>query len=405
MSDINNIKIILGVCGGIAAYKSAELVRLLIKQGAQVQVVMTPSANEFVTSLTFQALSGKEVRSELFDLEAEAGMGHIELARWADLILIAPASANTIAKIAHGIADNLLSTLCLASKSPLLIAPAMNQQMWLNDMTQKNIERLSKCQEISFCGPASGEQACGDIGPGRMAEPEDILNRCTQLFKSSHRLKGKKVLITAGPTIEDIDPVRYLTNRSSGKMGYAITQAALDEGAEVTLVSGPTALNVPENVNFVSVRNARQMRDEVFQFIDSIDIFIATAAVADYRPVQMFEQKIKKNADNLTIELIKNPDILAEVAALPNKPISIGFAAETNDVKKYALSKLKQKNLDMIAANKVGKNRGFESNNNELHLFWQSPADKTEIKSKKLPYASKKHLAKQLINEIVLLLA
>ncbi len=411
MSVVKNKNIIVGVCGGIAAYKSAELVRLLIKQGAQVQVVMTHSGKEFVTPLTFQALSGREVRSALFDLDAEAGMGHIELARWTDLILIAPATANAIAKIAHGMADDLLTTLCLATKAPLLIAPAMNQQMWRNEATQENIKCLSRRRAVSFCGPAEGEQACGDIGPGRMEEPDSLLNSCLSLLSSAaktdykkQRLKGKCVLITAGPTIEDIDPVRFLSNRSSGKMGYAITQAALNEGADVILVSGPSALNAPENAELFLVRSAQQMHDKVMNLIDSVDIFIATAAVADYRPVKKFATKIKKNTDQLTIELVKNPDILTDVAALPNKPVSIGFAAETNDVESHALDKLQRKNLDMIAANKVGETQGFEADNNELHLYWRTGLDKkTGIKSKKLAYASKKQLAEQLIDEIVLL--
>ena len=411
MSVVKNKNIIVGVCGGIAAYKSAELVRLLIKQGAQVQVVMTHSGKEFVTPLTFQALSGRDVRSALFDLDAEAGMGHIELARWTDLILIAPATANAIAKIAHGMADDLLTTLCLATKAPLLIAPAMNQQMWRNEATQENIKCLSRRRAVSFCGPAEGEQACGDIGPGRMEEPDSLLNSCLSLLSSAaktdykkQRLKGKCVLITAGPTIEDIDPVRFLSNRSSGKMGYAITQAALNEGADVILVSGPSALNAPENAELFLVRSAQQMHDKVMNLIDSVDIFIATAAVADYRPVKKFDTKIKKNTDQLTIELVKNPDILTDVAALPNKPVSIGFAAETNDVESHALDKLQRKNLDMIAANKVGETQGFEADNNELHLYWRTGLDKkTGIKSKKLAYASKKQLAEQLIDEIVLL--
>ena len=402
----NSKNIVLGVCGGIAAYKSAELVRLLMKQGAQVQVVMTQSAKEFVAPLTFQALSGRPVRSVLFDLDAEAGMGHIELARWADLIVIAPATANTIAKIAHGMADDLLTTLCLATKAPLLIAPAMNQQMWRNEAIRENIDTLSQRQTVSFCGPDDGEQACGDTGPGRMAEPENILNHCVSLFSQDVKqkcLKDKRILVTAGPTIEDIDPVRYLSNRSSGKMGYAIAQAALDEGAKVFLVTGPTALDAPENVELFQVRSAQQMHDKVFQLINSIDVFIATAAVADYRPVKKITEKIKKNAASLTIELVKNPDILSDVAALANKPISIGFAAETNDVDSYALDKLQRKNLDMIAANKVGETEGFEGDNNALHLFWYKQTDKTQINSKKLAYTSKKQLAKQLIDEIVLL--
>ncbi|MCW8929623.1 MAG: bifunctional phosphopantothenoylcysteine decarboxylase/phosphopantothenate--cysteine ligase CoaBC [Gammaproteobacteria bacterium] len=405
MSVLKNKNIILGVCGGIAAYKSAELVRLLIKQGAQVQVVMTNSATEYVTPLTFQALSGKEVRTALFDLGAEAGMGHIELARWADLILIAPATANTMAKIALGMADDLLTTLCLASNAPLLIAPAMNQQMWRNEATQSNVEILKQRNSVSFCGPAEGIQACGDSGPGRMEEPDGLLKSVIDEFDVQAEkkcLKGKKVLITAGPTIEDIDPVRYMSNRSSGKMGYAIAQAALNLGADVFLISGPTALEAPEGAKVFMVRSARQMYDAVFEVIDSIDIFIATAAVADYRPVEKVGQKIKKNTDKLNIELVKNPDILTAVAALPQKPISIGFAAETNDVESYAKSKLERKNLDMIVANKVSETEGFEGDNNALQLLWRVQNNK-EISSKKLPYATKKELAKQLMNEIVLL--
>lgn len=429
MSVFNKKNIILGVCGGIAAYKSAELVRLLKKQGAQVQVVMTQAAQEFVTPLTFQALSGKAARSELFDLAAEAGMGHIELARWADLILIAPATANSIAKIAQGIADDLLTTLCLASNAPVLIAPAMNQQMWSNEATQNNIQILSRRQSVSLCGPANGEQACGDNGPGRMEEPEALLDCCARELGlkasessigypdckeisgsdllSTDLLKGKRVLITAGPTIEDIDPVRYVSNRSSGKMGYAIAQAALDAGAQVILVSGPVALTAPLQVELHRVRSAVQMHEAVFQEIKTIDVFIATAAVADYRPVQKNVKKIKKNAQSLTIELVKNPDILADVAALPVKPLTIGFAAETNELERYAVDKLRRKNLDMIAANKVGDAEGFEVDNNELHLFWNESRDKllkqaraTDIKSRKLPFASKTQLAKQLIEEI-----
>jgi len=399
MSVFNNKNIILGVCGGIAAYKSAELLRLLIKQGAQVQVVMTQSATEFVSPLTFQALSGQTVRSELFDLDAEAGMGHIELARWADLILLAPATANTIAKIAQGVADNLLTTLCLASQAPLLVAPAMNQKMWHHSATVNNIDILSQRQSVFLCGPAEGEQACGDVGQGRMEEPEAILDYYAAQIEKTSSLKDKRVLITAGPTIEDIDPVRYVTNRSSGKMGYAIAQAALDEGAQVVLVSGPVALKAPPQVEMHSVRSALEMHKTVLQLVKTADVFIATAAVADYRPVKKLTQKIKKDADKLSIELVKNPDILAEVAALTDKPVTIGFAAETNDLEAYALDKLERKNLNMIAANKVGDTEGFEKDNNELYLFWRSGKESV-IRSRKLPFASKKQLAKQLIDEI-----
>jgi len=415
MSVFTNKRIILGVSGGIAAYKSAELLRLLIKQGAKVQVVMTQSAQEFVSALTFQALSGRTVRSAIFDLDAEAGMGHIELARWADLVLIAPASANSMAKIAHGLADDLLSTLCLATPAPILIAPAMNQQMWHQPATQNNIVILNNYQSVSFCGPAEGEQACGDTGPGRMAEPQVILECCAQQLNGSQLgsglLTGKRVVVTAGPTIEDIDPVRYISNRSSGKMGYAIAQAAREQGAEVVLVSGPVALSVPENIETHRVRSAVQMHEAVLQLVNKADVFIATAAVADYRPVQKIDKKIKKNNANLTIELVKNPDILSDVAALPDKPLTIGFAAETNDLESYAKEKLQRKNLDMIAANQVSDSEGFEKDHNELQLFFSdswskklAPTDTEAIVSKKLPFASKQQLARELITEISLLL-
>ncbi len=395
-SIIKNKKIIIAVCGGIAAYKSAELVRLFIKQGAQVQVLMTPAATEFVTPLSFQALSGRPVRSDLFDRDAEAAMGHIELARWADLIVIAPATANSMAKIAHGMADNLLTTLCLATDTALIIAPAMNQQMWRNVATQTNIELLSRRKNIYFCGPAEGEQACGDIGVGRMTEPEALFDYCAAhlAIAENGKLSGQRVLITAGPTIEDIDPVRYISNRSSGKMGYAIAQAAQEQGAQVILISGPVAVRPAQYITLVSVRSAQQMHDAVFQFIADTDIFIATAAVADYRPLEKVSRKIKKNTQSLTIELIKNPDILADVAVLPDKPLTIGFAAETNELKKYAMDKLVRKNLDMIVANEVGEAKGFEVDNNELHLFQH------DGQYKKLAYASKNKLAGQLIIEI-----
>ena len=408
MSVFSDKHIIVGVSGGIAAYKAAELVRLFIKQGAQVQVVMTDAAQEFVSALTFQALSGREVRNNLFDLEAEAGMGHIELARWADLIVVAPASANTMAKIARGMADNLLTTLCLASQAPIVVAPAMNQQMWHQHATQENLHSLMENPAISICGPASGEQACGDIGLGRMVEPEAIFDTCLTIMESRQQemfLEGQQVLITAGPTVEDIDPVRYISNRSSGKMGYAIAQAAIDAGARVTLVSGPVELTAPRGAEVHQVRSALQMHDVVLEQVKKADIFIATAAVADYRPVQKVEQKIKKDNNQLTIELIKNPDILADVAALPDKPFTIGFAAETNELEHYAIDKLQRKNLDLIAANQVGESQGFEQDNNALYLFWRSRDQEPDnVENKVLPLASKKQLARQLIEQIALLL-
>ncbi len=405
---MKNKKIILGVCGGIAAYKSVGLLRLLMKQDAQVQVVMTQASTEFINPLTFQALSGRAVRTTLFDPDAEAAMGHIELARWADMIIIAPATANTIAKITHGFADNLLTTLCLASQARLLIAPAMNEKMWRNEAVQNNINSLSTRDNVFICGPEEGEQACGDIGAGRMTEPDDLLTYCMMQLsceKNSASLSGQKVLITAGPTIEDIDPVRYLSNRSSGKMGYAIAQAAQEQGADVLLVSGVVALKVPKGIKVITVRSAKQMYDAVFQHIADIDIFIATAAVADYRPIDIIASKIKKTADKMTIECVKNPDILAAVGALEDKPIMIGFAAETHDIKKYALDKLDRKNLDMIVANEVGEQKGFEVDTNELHLFWRAFThhhvnEEQKKYYKKLAYASKTQLAQQLINEI-----
>jgi len=414
----NHKNIILGICGGIAAYKSAVLLRLLIKQGAQVQVVMTQASTEFISPLTFQALSGNLVRTTLFDPDADASMGHIELARWADVIIIAPATANTIAKIAHGLADNLLTTLCLASQASLIIAPAMNKKMWCNESVQHNIQLLSARETVFISGPEEGEQACGDIGEGRMSEPAELLDDCMKQLKavqnspafnqSNQILSGQKVLITAGPTIEDIDPVRYISNRSSGKMGYAIAQVAQEQGAEVILISGVVALEVPQGVEVVQVRSAQQMHDAVFQRIADIDIFIATAAVADYRPRETISSKIKKTTDTLTLELVKNPDILADVGALEHRPIIIGFAAETNDIKKHALDKLYRKKLDMIVANEVGDNKGFEVDNNELHIFWRSSSNDVDNKQKNrqknsyknLAYASKAQLAKQLINEI-----
>ena len=408
MLSLSNKKIILAISGGIAAYKSAILLRLLIQQGARVQVVMTESAKEFITPLTFQALSGEIVRSDLFDCDAEAGMGHIELAQWADLVIIAPATANTIAKISHGFADNLLTTLCLATQAPLLIAPAMNKNMWHHFTTQENINKLSTRESIFFCGPAQGQQACGDIGHGRMEEPELILQACIDCFtdapdapdaidQARQELNGLCVMVTAGPTIEDIDPVRYLTNRSSGKMGYAIAQAAIDAGARVILISGPVNLDSPYGAEVHQVRSAQQMQEYVFKMIELADIFISTAAVADYRPIQISAQKIKKNCDHITIEMIKTPDILSAVAALEKKPMLIGFAAETNNLQVYAIDKLKRKKLDMIVANQVGDGKGFDTDENELFLFLSTGEG---ITSKNLPFASKTILAQQLIAEI-----
>lgn len=390
MDSIIKKNILLGVTGGIAAYKSAELVRLLVKSGAEVRVVMTPAAAEFVQPLTYQALSGHKVYSEIFDAEADSAMDHIELARWADLIVVAPASANFIAKMLDGYADNLLLTLCLASKQAVAIAPAMNQQMYLNQATQDNIQRLG-ARGVKVWGPAQGEQACGDVGPGRMLEPDAIMLLIDGNFKPG-RLSGKKVLITAGPTHEAIDPVRYIGNRSTGRMGYALAREALQAGAEVTLISGPVSLDSPAGVKSIPVTSALEMRDAVIGQVSGIDIFIACAAVADYRVADVAAQKIKKSGNRIQLELIPNPDIVGEVAALENKPFTMGFAAETENLEKNALEKLKRKNLDMIAANQVGVEKtGFESNTNELLVLW---SDGQQL----LALDDKNEIAKQLID-------
>jgi len=374
MSNLANKNIILGVTGGIAAYKSADLVRRLRDAGAVVRVVMTAAATEFVTPMTFQALSGETVHTDLFDLQAEAAMGHIELARWADHILIAPASANTLAKLSWGQADNLLTTLCLASKAPIAVAPAMNHIMWQADATQDNIQRLSQ-RGVTILGPGSGDQACGETGEGRMLEPMDIIQQLNATYIKP-LLKDLKVMITAGPTYEAIDPVRFIGNRSSGRMGFAIAQAALDAGAEVTLVTGPVQLNITDRIQRIDVESAKQMHAAVMDTINDQHIFIATAAVADYQPTKTHQQKIKKNSDNLNIELQRNADILSDVAALKNAPFSVGFAAETDNIEQYAKQKLVSKKLNMIAANKVahnpdtGEDTGFNSEYNALDIYW-----------------------------------
>ncbi len=369
MDAIIKKNILIGVTGGIAAYKSADLIRQLIKAGAEGRVVMTPAAAEFVQPLTYQALSGHKVYTEIFDAEAESAMDHIELARWADLIVVAPASANFIAKLLDGYADNLLLTLCLASKQAVAIAPAMNQQMYLNQATQDNIQRL-KGRGVKVWGPAQGEQACGDVGPGRMLEPDEIMVLIDENFKPG-KLSGKRVLITAGPTHEAIDPVRYIGNRSTGKMGYALARAAHQAGAGVTLISGPVSLDSPTGVERIEVGSALEMRDAVIKQVSQADIFIACAAVADYRVADVAPQKLKKSGQNLQLELIPNPDIVSEVTALDSKPFTMGFAAETEELERNAAEKLKRKNLDMIAANQVGvEQTGFESNTNEILVMW-----------------------------------
>ena len=386
-------RIVLGVTGGISAYKAAFLVRLLRKNGANVRVVMTQSATKFVTPLTFQALSAKPVHTELLDLNTETAMGHIELAKWADLILIAPASANFIARYANGFAEDLLSTLCLATDSPVIIAPAMNQQMWRNQATQENLERIN-ARGIAVVGPTAGVQACGDDGPGRMLEPEEIVVHTANIFQTNI-LTGSRLLVTAGPTREAIDPVRFLSNRSSGRMGYAVATAAAEAGADVTLISGPVDLAAIGIEKVIHVTSAEEMQESVMQRINNIDIFISAAAVADYRVQKISEQKIKKSDDTYELIMQKNPDILAEVSALYDAPFTVGFAAETENLELNAQTKLHLKNLDMIAANQVDKKLGIDCDENSLTIFWKTGREK-------LPLAPKNKLARSLIKLIAL---
>lgn len=391
MIRLTNKHVLLGVTGGIAAYKSAELVRKLKDAGAQVRVVMTKAAQEFITPLTLQALSGNPVHTDLLDPAAEAAMGHIELARWADVILIAPATADVIARIATGQADDLLTTLCLASTAPLAMAPAMNQAMWRNANTQHNVELLLK-REVHLFGPADGSQACGDVGPGRMLEPLDIAERLSALFPSG-LLSGRHVVITAGPTREAIDPVRFISNHSSGKMGFALAQAALDAGARTTLIAGPVHLPTPDGANRIDVVSAQDMLDAALGVADC-DIFIAAAAVADYRPVTVAVQKIKKTADTMQIEMTRNPDIVTTVAASSPKPFVVGFAAETNDVVTHARDKLLRKQLDLIIANDVSDaGIGFNSDDNAVTVIWHDG-------EQRIAQTAKRVLARQLIGII-----
>jgi phosphopantothenoylcysteine decarboxylase/phosphopantothenate--cysteine ligase len=384
---LTNRRILVGISGGIAAYKSAELVRRLIDLGADVRVTMTKAAQEFITPLTLQALSGKPVSTELLDTSAEAAMGHIELARWADLILIAPASADLISRLAQGSGDDILTTICLARRCPLAIAPAMNQAMWHNNATQKNLATL-KAREIHQLGPDEGGQACGDLGFGRMSEPADLALEICHLF-STRALEGKTVVITAGPTREAIDPVRYISNYSSGKMGYALAQAAADAGAKTILISGPTALKTPEHVRRIDVISADEMlqasMDAVYKSANSCDIFIASAAVADFKPVAIAPHKIKKNDQHsMTLEMVKNPDIVATIAAQANAPFTVGFAAETQQLLEHAKSKLAKKQLDIIIANDVSNSEiGFDSDNNALTIVTKNDVFIMSQKSKK----------------------
>jgi phosphopantothenoylcysteine decarboxylase/phosphopantothenate--cysteine ligase len=383
-------RILLGVTGGIAAYKSAEIVRRLKERGAEVQVVMTAGARQFVTPLTFQALSGRPVRTDLWDEAAEAAMGHIELARWPDRILVAPASADFLARLAHGLADDLLATLCLATDVPITVAPAMNRLMWANAATQANADTL-RGRGVVLLGPGVGDQACGETGPGRMLEPAELADAIlAPPPPADGALRGRKVVVTAGPTRERIDPVRFITNRSSGKMGYAVAEAARDAGAEVVIVSGPVSLPTPRGVTRVDVETAEQMMNAVNQQLSGADIFIASAAVSDYRAAQVAPEKIKKTSDSMVLALTRTPDILATVAAGSQRPFVVGFAAETQNVERNALAKLEGKKLDMIAANQVGEGLAFDCDDNALTVYW--PDGKRE-----LPRAPKCRLAADLV--------
>ena len=406
LSVIPHKNIILAVTGGIAAYKSAILVRRLKDFGFDVRVVMTHGAQAFITPLTFQALSGNPVHTELLDPEAEAGMGHIELARWADLVLVAPASCDTIAKFANGLADDLLSTLYLATKAPVWIAPAMNQQMWAAKATQRNLQTLVE-DGIHVIMPDAGEQACGDVGLGRMPEPEDLARQVAAYFHKAQRalaekfglLAGKRVTITAGPTREAIDPVRYISNHSTGKMGFALAAACYAAGAKVTLVAGPVSLDTPNGVQRINVSSAMQMLDvSMNQLKEGCDIFIATAAVADYRVAQVAEHKIKKAGDELAVALVKNPDIVATIAQQEERPFMVGFAAETQNVEEYAAGKLVAKKLDMIACNDVSRpDIGFASDQNAMTVFF---AQSYHMKKRELEKASKQEISQQLVESI-----
>lgn len=396
--SLTHKKILLGVTGGIAAYKSADLVRRLCEAGASVRVVMTKSAEHFVAPLTFHALSGAPVLTE-DTAESAYAMDHIALARWCDLILIAPATADCMAKLACGLADNFLSTLCLASEVPLVLAPAMNQGMWKNPATQHNY-RILQQRGVHFSGPAVGEQACGEHGLGRMLEPGDIVTQITELFVEktadhSDTYQGIHVLITAGPTREAIDPVRYISNRSSGKMGYALAAAAAQQGARVTLVSGPTALDCPVGVRRIEVITAEEMQAAVMAEVADCTIFIGTAAVSDYRASTLAPQKLKKNTDTLQLSFTRNPDILSAVTHLKNPPFTVGFAAETENLRENAQGKLDTKKLDMIIANQVSDTEGgFESDQNAVLVLWKEG-------EQDFPLQPKKQLAKKLLECIL----
>jgi phosphopantothenoylcysteine decarboxylase / phosphopantothenate---cysteine ligase len=381
-------RILLGVSGGIAAYKSADLVRRLVEGGAEVQVVMTAGAQQFITATTLQALSGRTVRTDLWDQAAEAAMGHIELARWAELVLIAPATADFLARLAHGMADDLLSTLCLATAAPLVVAPAMNQQMWQHPATQTNVGLLAQ-RGVRVLGPGVGFQACGETGPGRMLEPAEIADLVALLLPGEGPLAQRRVLITAGPTRECIDPVRFLSNRSSGKMGFAVAQAMREAGAEVVLVTGPVSLPTPAGVRRIDVESCQQMYEAVQRELPGTAIFVGTAAVADYRPTRCADHKIKKSQDTMPLELTRTVDILAHVSASNPRPFVIGFAAETDAVEQHASAKLLAKNLDLIAANEVGHSKAFDCEENALVVLWRGGRIE-------LPAAPKRVLARAL---------
>jgi phosphopantothenoylcysteine decarboxylase/phosphopantothenate--cysteine ligase len=390
MQILQDKKILLGISGGIAAYKTPELVRRLKDHGADVRVVMTEGAKAFITPLTLQAVSGNHVSDSLLDSQAELAMGHIELAKWADLIIIAPATADIIARITAGMANDLLSTLCLATSAPIAIAPAMNQQMWHAKATQANIKTL-KQWGLHIWGPGAGEQACGDVGLGRMLDVAELVTLSSDFFAEKY-LQGQHWVITAGPTREAIDPVRYISNHSSGKMGYAIARAALRAGAHVTLISGPVNIEAPIGCQLIQVISAQEMHQQALEYAPQSTTFVACAAVADYRVAEIASEKIKKTNEDMQIALVKNHDIVADVAKLTNKPFIVGFAAETQNVEHYARGKLMRKNLDLIAANNVAKaGQGFNSDDNALTLY--SAIDKIE-----LPLANKQIIAKQLVS-------
>lgn len=392
MQILQDKKIVLGISGGIAAYKTPELVRRLKDQGADIRVVMTEGAKAFITPLTLQAVSGNHVADSLLDTQAELAMGHIELAKWADLILIAPATADIIARISAGMANDLLTTICLATSAPIAIAPAMNQQMWHAAATQANVTTLTE-RNLQVWGPGSGEQACGDLGLGRMLDVDDLVALTCDFFSDKY-LQGQHWIITAGPTREAIDPVRYISNHSSGKMGYAIAHAALRAGAKVTLISGPVNLSAPVGCQLISVTSAEEMHQAALNIAPQGTTFVACAAVADYRVANIANQKIKKNNDAMHLELVKNHDIVADVARLPNRPFMVGFAAETQNVEEYARGKLISKNLNLIAANNVAKSgQGFNSDDNALTLY--SAIDQTEI-----PLENKQIIAQKLVSLI-----